>query len=237
VERIFKILSYIAVFEALFILIGILFIMKNVMGETIGIGVSPSLLRLNSTGSYSYSFCFFNEGDTNAVYELMSGEVFVEYQRFVVPAGTNLTNCVRRTVNFSVSKAGYFYVVAKPEGVEEEAGAVSIIRRVGVKIELASQTTTTTTIRSGEGGGSGTYTTTTQTNRTTTTTTTPNKTTTTTPNKTTDTTISEDVEKIIEILNSTREEQSTNINIVSIVLIILLIIAVVFASYYIIQVI
>jgi cobalamin biosynthesis Mg chelatase CobN len=234
-DKIFKILVFFVIFKVVkLIILGASFLIftKIALGQTIGIGVSPSVVKLNYPGIYLYEFCFFNQGDTDAIYETINGEVMVQYQRFVVPAGTNFTNCVKRQLLLTVTQPGYFYITAKPATQEQGSGAVSVVRRVGVKIELAnvSQTntttgnqtnqTTTTTITSGGGGGTaGQQTTTTttsggtaginQTNATKTTTTTlknqTNQPTTTTTAKKVNSQIDESVveKQVIEALNKT----------------------------------
>jgi len=149
------------------IFFSLLVLLKFVTAQTIGIGVSPSIVKFNSPGTYLYEFCFFNQGDTDAEYETVNGEVFVQYQSFIVPAGTNFTNCVKKQLLLTVIQPGYFYITAKPANQEQQAGAVSIVRRVGIKVELANyQTTTTTTQIISGGGGGGVQTTTTIKNQT-----------------------------------------------------------------------
>jgi len=99
-----------------------------------------------------YEFCFFNQGDTDAEYETVNGEVIVQYQKFIVPAHTDFTNCVKKQLLLTVIQPGYFYITAKPANLTQ-AGMVSIVRRVGIKVELANYQTTTTQIISGGGGG------------------------------------------------------------------------------------
>jgi hypothetical protein len=167
-EKIFKILLWSAFIEIIATGLIVLYFAKVGLAQTIGIGVSPSVVKFNSPGTYVYEFCFFNQGDTDAVYETVNGEVIVQYQKFTVPARTNFTNCVKKQLLLTVIQPGYFYITAKPATQEQQAGAVSVVRRVGVKIELANYTsqtnvttgnqtnqttTTTTTITSGGGGG------------------------------------------------------------------------------------
>jgi hypothetical protein len=168
-DKIFKILAFFVVLKIVkLIILGASFLIfsKIALGQTIGIGVSPSIVRFAYPGTYLYEFCFFNQGDTDAVYETVNGEVMVQYQTFTVPARTNLTTCVKKQLLLTVIQPGYFYITAKPATQEQQAGAVSVVRRVGVKIELANYTsqinvtagnqtnqTTTTTITSGGGGG------------------------------------------------------------------------------------
>jgi cobalamin biosynthesis Mg chelatase CobN len=70
---------------------------------------------------------------------------------FTVPANTNYDNCVRKTLQLVVDKSGYFYVAAYPK-VSQNA-TVSIVRRVGIKVELAypTQTTTSSSVSGGAG--------------------------------------------------------------------------------------
>jgi hypothetical protein len=124
------------------------------LAQTIKIGVYPAIVKFQSPGTYQKEFCFFNEGDTDAIYETMSGEVIVNYQKFLVPKNTLIGNCIKKNLTLTVRNQGYFYIVGKPN-VNESAGMVSLIRRVGIKVELESQTTTTT-ISGGASGGSGT---------------------------------------------------------------------------------
>ena len=173
----FKILLWLAFIEIIATGLIVLYFLKIAIAQTIGIGVSPSIIKFNYPGTYSYEFCFFNQGDTDAIYETVNGEVIVQYQKFTVPAGTNLNNCVKKQLSLTVTQPGYFYITAKPATQEQQAGAVSIVRRVGVKVELAnypSQTTTTQIVSGGGGAGNIQQTTTTtlknQSNQTTTTT-------------------------------------------------------------------
>jgi len=219
-EKIFKIL----LFAILLVMIAsgalILFIIKVANAQTIGIGVMPSIVKFSRPGNYSYEFCFFNEGDTNATYEIISGEVRVQYISFLVPARNNITSCVRKIINLTVTEPGYFYVVGKPATSTNESYPVSVVRRVGVKVELMNYTqTTTTTIAqtttttiAGGGGTTQTTTTTIQPNRTTTTIVQTNRTTTTTTirsgatNQTT-TTIKTNPPNITEIIEKLRSEK------------------------------
>jgi len=236
-EKIFKIL----LFAILLVMIAsgalILFIMKFANAQTIGIGVTPSIVKFNNPGNYSYEFCFFNEGDRDAIYEIISGEVKVQYTSFLVQARTNITNCVRKSINLTVAEPGYFYVVGKPATSTNESYPVSIIRRVGVKVELMNYgqttTTTTTTIRGTGGGGTAQTTTTIQTTTTTTTTIKPNQTT---------TTIQENLPNITELVEKLKSERESEkqfsiVDILKIVLMIGAIVGFIYLILYIIQII
>ena len=163
-DKIFKLLLALSLIEVIATGLIVFYFVKIGLAQTIGIGVSPSVVKFNSPGTYFYEFCFFNQGDTDAEYETVNGEVMVEVitqnqnqnQKFIVPAGTNYTNCVKKQLSLTVTQPGYFYIAAKPANQTQQAGAVSIVRRVGVKVELANYqpTQTTTTISSG-GGGAG----------------------------------------------------------------------------------
>ncbi len=160
-----KILKQTIILILLTIFLGILFglifsIFFPALAETIGIGVYPAVVKFSSPGTYQKDFCFFNEGDTDAIYETMSGEIIVDYQKFLVPKKTDITNCVKKTLTLTISRPGYFYIVGKPN-INESAGMVSLIRRVGIKVELESQATTTTVSSVSGGGGTPIITTTT----------------------------------------------------------------------------
>jgi hypothetical protein len=154
-DKIFKILLWLAFIEIIATGLIVFYFVKIGLAQTIGIGVSPSIIKFNSPGTYVYEFCFFNQGDTDAEYETVNGEVMVQYQKFIVPAGTNFTNCVKKQLLLTVTQPGYFYITAKPANQEQQAGAVSIVRRVGIKVELANYQTTTTTTQIISGGGGG----------------------------------------------------------------------------------
>jgi hypothetical protein len=240
-DKIFKLLLALALIEVIATGLIVFYFVKIGLAQTIGIGVSPSIIKFNSPGTYVYEFCFFNQGDTDAIYETVNGEVIVQYQKFTVPAGTNFTNCVKRQLLLTVTQPGYFYIVAKPVTQEQQSGAVSIVRRVGVKVELANyqstQTTTTTTIKSGGGGGTSSI-------QQTTTTTLKNQTnqTTTTTTKVNPYPINESVveKQVIESLNKstnlTNKPSFSIIDIVKIALMIGVIVGVIYLIVYIIQV-
>jgi len=220
------------------IFFSLLVLLKFVTAQTIGIGVSPSIVKFNSPGTYLYEFCFFNQGDTDAEYETINGEVMVQYQKFTVPAGTNFTNCVKKQLLLTVIQPGYFYITAKPANQEQQAGAVSIVRRVGIKVELANYQTTTTTQTTSGGAGSIQQQTTTSTIK--------NQTTQTTIKTTT--TTNKEVEHIVEVLNKTKNITNTQItqnpsnpsfgiiDIVKIALMIGVIVGVIYLIVYIIQI-
>ena len=257
-DKIFKLLLALASIEVIATGLIVFYFVKIGLAQTIGIGVSPSVVKFNSPGTYLYEFCFFNQGDTDAEYETVNGEVIVQYQRFIVPAGTNFTTCVKKQLLLTVTQPGYFYITAKPATQEQEAGAVSVVRRVGVKIELANYasqtntttgnqtnqtTTTTTTIASGGGGTAGIN----QTNAIKTTTTTLKNqtnqpTTTTTAKKVNPPPIDESVveKQVIEALNKTTNLTNKPsfgiIDIVKIALMIGVIVGLIYLIFYIIQI-
>jgi len=233
----FKILLWLAFIEIIATGLIVLYFLKIAIAQTIGIGVSPSIIKFNYPGTYSYEFCFFNQGDTDAIYETVNGEVIVQYQKFTVPAGTNYTNCVKKQLLLTVTQPGYFYIAAKPANQTQQAGKVSVVRRVGIKVELANYqpTQTTTTISSG-GGGAGNI------QQTTTTTTLKNQ-----SNRTTTTTIksvpiNESVveKQVIESLNKStnlsNKPSFSIIDILKIVLMIGVIVGVIYLIVYFIQI-
>ena len=243
-NKIFKLLLILALIEVIATGLIVFYFVKIGLAQTIGIGVAPSVVKFNSPGTYLYEFCFFNQGDTDAEYETINGEVLVQYQKFIVPAGTNYTNCVKKQLLLTVTQPGYFYITAKPVTQEQQSGAVSIVRRVGIKVELANyqQTqTTTTTISQTTSGGAGSI------QQQTTTTTIRNQTTQTTTQTTT--TTNKEVEHIVEVLNKTKNITNTQINqppsnpsfgiidIVKIALMIGVIVGVIYLIVYIIQII
>jgi hypothetical protein len=241
-DKIFKLLLALALIEVIATGLIVFYFVKIGLAQTIGIGVVPSVVKFNSPGTYLYEFCFFNQGDTDAIYETVNGEVMVQYQKFTVPAGTNFTNCVKKQLLLTVTQPGYFYITAKPANQEQQSGAVSIVRRVGIKVELANyqstQTTTTTTIKSGGGGGTSSIqqtTTTTLKNQ--------NNQTTTTTTKVNPYPINESVveKQVIESLNKstnlTNKPSFGIIDIAKIVLMIGVIVGVIYLIVYIIQII
>jgi hypothetical protein len=236
-NKIFKLLLILSLIEVIATGLIVFYFVKIGLAQTIGIGVAPSVVKFNSPGTYLYEFCFFNQGDTDAEYETINGEVMVQYQKFTVPAGTNFTTCVKKQLLLTVTQPGYFYITAKPVTQEQQAGAVSIVRRVGIKVELANyqQTQTTTTTTQTTSGGAGSI------QQQTTTTTIKNQTiqTTTTTNK--------EVEHIVEVLNKTKNITNTQtqnpsnpsfdiIDIAKIVLMIGVIVGVIYLIIYIIQI-
>jgi hypothetical protein len=124
------------------IVLGMLF--SSVLGQTIGIGVAPAIVKFNA-GVYDYNFCFFNEGDTDINFTLKSGDIKVDEIEFFVPANTNLTNCVKKTVRLYVDKSGYFYVQASPP----ENATIKIVRQIGVKVVCLNCYTTSISSSSG----------------------------------------------------------------------------------------
>ena len=239
-EKIFKILLFAAFLSMVASGALILFIIKTANAQTLGIGVTPSVVKFSNPGNYSYEFCFFNEGDTDATYEIISGEVRVQYTSFLVPARTNITNCVIKSINLAVTEPGYFYVVGKPATSTNESYPVSIIRRVGIKVELmnymqTTTTTTTTTTIAGGGGASQTTTTTIQTNTTTTTTIRSG-----TTNQTTTTVIINppNITEIVEKLRSEKEGEKrfSIVDVLKIVLMVGVIVGFIYLILYIIQV-
>jgi hypothetical protein len=124
------------------IILGMLF--SSVLGQTIGIGVAPAVVKLNA-GVYDYNFCFFNEGDTDTNFTLKSGDIKVNEIEFFVPANTNLSSCIKKTVRLYVDKSGYFYVQASlPENA-----TIKIVRQIGVKVECLNCYTTSISGSSG----------------------------------------------------------------------------------------
>jgi hypothetical protein len=204
-DKIFKLFLALSLIEVIATGLIVFYFVKIGLAQTIGIGVSPSVVKFNSPGTYVYEFCFFNQGDTDAEYETINGEVSVQYQKFIVPAGTNFTTCVKKQLLLTVTQPGYFYITAKPATQEQQAGEVSIVRRVGIKVELDYQQTqtTTTTISQTTSGGAGSI------QQQTTTTTIKNQTTQTTIKTTT--TTNKEVEHIAEVLNKTKNITNTQI--------------------------
>ena len=147
-----KIAKWLLIAELIFISFVVFYIIKIALGDTIGIGVSPAVLRYNFPAVYSYEFCFFNQGDTDAIYVIQSGDIRVlNEMNFTVPANTNYDNCIRKTLQLMVDKSGYFYILAYPN--INQSSTISIVRRVGVKVEL-SYLPATTTVSQGSSGGS-----------------------------------------------------------------------------------
>lgn len=147
-----KMAKYLLIAELIFISFVVLYILKIALAQTIGIGVSPAVLKYNFPAVYSQEFCFFNQGDTDAIYVIQSGDIRVlNEMNFTVSANTNFNNCIKKTLQLVVDKSGYFYVAAYPK-VSQNA-TVSIVRRVGVKVELAGYSTQTTITQSVSGGG------------------------------------------------------------------------------------
>ena len=146
-----KIAKWLFIAELVVAFFAVIYVIKIAFGDTIGIGVSPAVLKYNFPAVYSYEFCFFNQGDTDAVYVIQSGDIKVlNEMNFTVPANTNFNNCVKKTLQLVVDKSGYFYVLAYPN--INQSSTVSIVRRVGVKVELNYLPTTTTISHSSSGG-------------------------------------------------------------------------------------
>jgi hypothetical protein len=144
--------KWLLIAELIFISFVVFYILKIALGDTIGIGVSPAVLKYNFPAVYSQEFCFFNQGDTDAVYVIQSGDIRVlNEMNFTVPANTNFDNCTKKTLQLVVDKSGYFYVLAYPN--INQSSTISIVRRVGVKVEL-SYLPATTTVSQGSSGGS-----------------------------------------------------------------------------------
>jgi len=240
-EKIFKILLSAIILELIISGIIVFSIMKIALAQSIGIGVMPAIVKFNSPGTYIYEFCFFNQGDTDAIYEVINGEVLVQYKSFEVPAGTNITNCIKQRLVLTVTKPGYFYVVAKAKDGIQENQPIFIERRIGIKVELANYYQETTYGGAGgeTAGGGGTFGGTSGTTTTTTTTVRTTQTTTTTISNETLSNISEEIRSIIEVLNTTRKSSETKINldIVKIVAVILVAVVIIFGVYYLIQII
>jgi hypothetical protein len=147
-----KIAKWLLIAELIFISFVVFYILKIALGDTIGIGVSPAVLKYNFPAVYSQEFCFFNQGDTDAVYVIQSGDIRVlNEMNFIVPANTSYDNCIRKTLQLVVDKSGYFYVLAYPN--INQNSTISIVRRVGVKVEL-NYISATTTVSQGSFGGS-----------------------------------------------------------------------------------
>jgi len=149
----FKIAKYLLIAEVALVTFIVLYILKIALAQSIGIGVMPAVLKYNFPGVYEHEFCFFNKGDTDAVYSIQSGDIRVLTEiNFTVPAGSDIDTCVKKKIKFVADKTGYFYISAFPEEMPE--GAIQLIRRIGVKIEVLSPTTTTVQ-QGGAGGGGG----------------------------------------------------------------------------------
>jgi len=148
----FKIAKYLLIAEVALATFIVLYILKVALAQSIGIGVMPAILKYNFPSVYEHEFCFFNKGDTDAIYSIQSGDIKVLTEiNFTVPANTDINNCVKKKIKFVADKTGYFYVSAFPE--EMSGGTVSLVRRIGVKIEVLSSTTTTVQQSGGSGSG------------------------------------------------------------------------------------
>jgi len=238
-DKKFKLLLVLVLIKVIVKGLIVFYFVKIGLAQTIGIGVAPSVVKFNSPGTYLYEFCFFNQGDTDAEYETVNGEVIVQYQKFIVPAGTNFTNCVKKQLLLTVTQPGYFYITAKPANQTQQAGAVSIVRRVGIKVELANYQPTQTTTSGGGAGNIQQTATTTIRNQTTQTTI---KTTTTTNQTPITPKINESVveKQVIESLNKstnlTNKPSFSIIDILKIALMIGVIVGVIYLIVYVIQV-
>jgi hypothetical protein len=148
-----KIAKWLLIAELIFTFFVVLYTLRVALAQTIGIGVSPAVLKYNFPAVYSYEFCFFNQGDTDAIYVIQSGDTKVlNEMNFTVPANTNYDNCVKKTLQLVVDKSGYFYVLAYPN--INQSSTISIVRRVGVKVEFNYLPTTTTISQSSSGSSS-----------------------------------------------------------------------------------
>jgi len=137
-----KIAKYLLIAEVAVVTFIVFYILKIALAQSIGIGVMPAVLKYNFPGVYEHEFCFFNKGDTDAIFSIQSGDIRVLTEiNFTVPANTDISTCVKKKIKFVADKTGYFYISAFPEEMPE--GAVQLIRRIGVKIEVLSPTTTT----------------------------------------------------------------------------------------------
>jgi hypothetical protein len=136
--------EWIKVVSVIFIFAAFLFLQDIALARSIGIGITPVVLKYNFPGVYSKEFCFFNQGDTDAVYVIQSGDIKVLNEiNFTVPANTDFNTCIKKTLQLVVDKTGYFYVLAYPNVTQ--ISTVSIVRRVGVKVELSGYSTQTLT--------------------------------------------------------------------------------------------
>jgi len=148
----FKIAKYLLIAEVAVVTFIVLYILKIALAQSIGIGVVPAILKYNFPGVYEHEFCFFNKGNTDAIYSIQSGDIKVLTEiNFTVFANTDINTCVKKRIRFVADKTGYFYISAFPEEMPE--GAIHLIRRIGVKIEVLSPTTTT--VQQGGAGGTG----------------------------------------------------------------------------------
>lgn len=112
--------------EFVFALI-VLILLNISYAQTIGIGIIPA--SVNTTSRF-YNFCFFNKGDTDAVYKIISGSIKVEEMEFVVPANTNIQTCIKKTIYF-YGKNGTFYIEAYPLNYNYSG---NVVYRVGVNV-------------------------------------------------------------------------------------------------------
>jgi hypothetical protein len=227
-----KIAKWLLVAELIFISFVVLYILKIALAQTIGIGVSPVVLKYNFPAVYSYEFCFFNQGDTDAVYIIQSGDIKVlNEMNFTVPANTNYGNCVKKTLQLVVDKSGYFYVLAYPN--INQSSTISIVRRVGVKVELNYLPTTTTISQSSSGGSFVVQTTTTTIrNQTSNATSTIRNETSNATNITANFTSNATVENSTNVVNQTSESLGSNIDLFDISIKVIGFLVLVFIAYY-----
>jgi hypothetical protein len=226
-----KIAKWLLLAELIFISVVVLYILKIALAQTIGIGVSPALLKYNFPAVYSYEFCFFNQGDTDAVYVIQSGDIKVlNEMNFTVPANTNYDNCVKKTLQLVVDKSGYFYVLAYPN--INQSSTISIVRRVGVKVELNYLPTTTTISQSSSGGSFVSQTTTTTINQTSNATLTIRNGTSNATNITANFTSNASVENSTNVINQTSESSGSSIDLFDISIKVIGFLVLVFITYY-----
>jgi len=231
-----KIINILLIVEFLLVTFVVLYIAKIAMGQTIGIGVSPVVVEFDFPGVYDKTFCFFNKGDTDAVYKIVSGDIGVlGAEDFIVPAGTNITNCVKKNLRLVARCSGYFYVEGAP--AVSTAGGVSIVRRVGVKVLVkgcplitttTTTTTTTTNVSTGQATGISTFNGTNQTYTNYTTTTIPRTTTTVISNLS-------NASGLVVINETLREKDSLIFDFKSLVLAIVVLLILIAVAYIILQ--
>jgi len=106
------------------------------LAQVITIGVMPSEINAHM-GINHMTFKFFNtHGEVDAYYYIQnSPEVeCLENCKVLVRRGTTIQEPEVYTIKVNVKNSGYLYITAKPVNVSEEEGTVSIIQRVGVKV-------------------------------------------------------------------------------------------------------
>lgn len=104
--------------------------LQCVYAKTIGIGVYPVVFDIGMLSFYK-EMCFFNAGDTDAVYRIKGGSAIVVEDEFLVPKNTSMKDCVKK--NVIIITPGNFYVEGYPVGYNYNGG-LEIIRRVEVKV-------------------------------------------------------------------------------------------------------